>query len=155
MAYRQQDAQFRGVEFELEMPLLRRAGGELTLNLHGDGVRGELDRSGAGIDNDVPRMPPWRVGARLQFDRGGFSSYVGALHAAQQTRAGAFETATDSYERVDAGVSYALAVNDVGTTLFVRATNLTDEEIRSSTSFLRDFAPEPGRSFEAGVRLQF
>ena len=30
-----------------------------------------------------------------------------------------------------------------------------NEEIRLSTSFLRDVAPEPGRSIEAGVRFVF
>ncbi len=150
LEYRQQDARFHGAEFELELPLVQRGGGELTLGVYGDWVRGELDRGG-----DVPRMPPWRIGTRLQFDRGGFSSYLGLLHAADQDRAGEFESATAGYERLDAGVSYALALGGVDATLFLRGTNLTDEEIRGSTSFLRDFAPEPGRSLEGGVRLRF
>jgi iron complex outermembrane receptor protein len=33
--------------------------------------------------------------------------------------------------------------------------NLADEEIRLSTSFLRDVAPEAGRSVEAGLRYTF
>ncbi len=148
--YRQQDASFHGAEFELELPLVSGGLGALTLDVYGDWVRGELDRGG-----DVPRLPPWRVGTRLQFERGGFSTYVGLLHAADQDRPGELETATDGYDRVDAGISYALAVGEVDTTLFLRGTNLTDEEIRNSASFLRDFAPEPGRSIEAGVRLRF
>ena len=37
--------------------------------------------------------------------------------------------------------------------LFLNVNNITDEEIRLSTSFLREFAPEPGISLEGGVRL--
>ena len=35
------------------------------------------------------------------------------------------------------------------------ANNLLDEEIRNATSFLRDQAPEAGRSVELGIRLSF
>jgi iron complex outermembrane receptor protein len=83
------------------------------------------------------------------------------LRAAAQDRAGVYETESDGYTRVDAGVSYKLALFDGGgdseenTQLFLRATNLTDRTIRASTSFLRDYAPEAGRSVEAGVRLSF
>jgi iron complex outermembrane receptor protein len=33
--------------------------------------------------------------------------------------------------------------------------NIRDEEIRLSTSVLREYAPEPGRSFNVGVRMEF
>ncbi|MFT6957457.1 MAG: iron complex outermembrane receptor protein, partial [Halieaceae bacterium] len=39
--------------------------------------------------------------------------------------------------------------------LFLKLKNISDEEIRLSTSFLRDIAPEAGRSIEAGVRFNF
>ena len=39
--------------------------------------------------------------------------------------------------------------------LFLYFHNVTDEEIRLSTSFLRDVAPEAGFSVEAGVRWMF
>jgi iron complex outermembrane recepter protein len=37
--------------------------------------------------------------------------------------------------------------------VFLRARNLLDDEIRNSTSFLRAFMPEAGRSVELGLRL--
>jgi iron complex outermembrane receptor protein len=40
-------------------------------------------------------------------------------------------------------------------TIFLRGRNLLDEQIRNSTSFLRSFSPEPGRSIELGVELTF
>jgi iron complex outermembrane receptor protein len=38
---------------------------------------------------------------------------------------------------------------------FVTLNNVGDEEIRLSTSFLRDVAPEAGRAIEAGIRYSF
>lgn len=146
LQYTQRDAEFRGAEFEVTLPL----GDTLSLDLHGDAVRGELDNG-----DDVPRLPPWRVGARIDYRLGGIAAYAGIAHAAEQKRPGEFEPATAGYNRVDAGVSYALTLAQVETLLFLRGTNLTDRTIRASTSFLRDFAPEPGRSLEAGVRLRF
>lgn len=156
LEYRQEDASFYGAEFNLTTLLGQTRVGKFSLDIYGDSVRGELDRSGA-----VPRMPPWRIGTRLHWDAQQWSGYAGALHAGDQDRAGDFETGTDGYTRLDAGVSYALALfnNRSGdakdTQLFLRGTNLTDRTIRASTSFLRDYAPEPGRSVEAGIRLSF
>lgn len=150
LLYRQEDARFHGVEFELTLPVAEGALGDLSLTLSGDRVRGELKQGG-----DVPRLPDWRAGARLDLQRGGLGAYVGLTHAGAQKRAGDNETASDAWDRLDAGVSYGLATGPATTTLFLRAVNLTDEEIRLSTSFLRDYAPEPGRSLEAGIRLVF
>jgi iron complex outermembrane receptor protein len=119
--------------------------------VYGDTVRGERDRSG-----DVPRMPPLRIGTRLKWDGPVFDAYAGVLHAARQDRAGEFETETDGYNRVDAGVDYFLmAMRERDTQLFLRGTNLTNQTIRASTSFLRNYAPEQGRSIEAGFRFSF
>lgn len=39
--------------------------------------------------------------------------------------------------------------------LFAKGNNLLDENIRNSTSFLRNFAPESGRGAEIGVGVEF
>ena len=39
--------------------------------------------------------------------------------------------------------------------LSVKLQNISDAEIRESTSFLRNFAPQAGRSLEAGLRYSF
>ena len=39
--------------------------------------------------------------------------------------------------------------------LFLQGTNLLDEEIRVHTSYLKNLAPQMGRSFTAGVRAEF
>jgi iron complex outermembrane receptor protein len=39
--------------------------------------------------------------------------------------------------------------------LFLIGTNLGNEEARVATSYLKDFAPLPGRTLEAGFRMYF
>lgn len=151
MNYLQRDARFRGVEFNLTLPLAQAGWGEVSVDVYGDRIRGEFD----GGDN-VPRLPPFRIGSRLNVKAGDFAAYAGVLHAADQDRSGPFEDDTEGYNRVDAGVSYTLKTfGDTSTLLFLRGTNLTNQTIRNSASVLRAVAPESGRSVQGGVRFTF
>ena len=63
---------------------------------------------------------------------------------------------TDSYTLWGADVRYRMLVNERAIVdLFAVGTNLGDEEARPHTSFLKDLAPMPGRSFKVGVRTSF
>ncbi|MDX1734881.1 MAG: TonB-dependent receptor [Halioglobus sp.] len=149
--YIQEDAEFYGVEFDSDFHLGQVASGVVSLGLSGDVVRGELDESG-----DVPRLPPLRLGAELNWRGEALSAYVRVHHAAKQDNPGDFETETSGYSRWDMGGDYRLALGDERELmLFVKWSNIDDEEIRSSTSFLRNVAPESGESVTAGLRLTF
>ena len=148
--YDQQDATFKGVEVESEFALGEVAGGAVVLGLFGDAIRGEL---GGGVD--VPRLPPSRLGGRLSWRGDGLEMWGRVIDAAEQDRVGFNEEPTDGYTRWDAGADYRLPVGNSELSLFVALHNITDEEVRLSTSFLRDVAPEAGRSVEAGVRYRF
>ncbi len=149
-AYDQQDATFYGIEVDSEFSLADLAGGELRLGLFGDAIRGELDGG-----EDVPRLPPLRVGAKLGWTGEAWELWTQVLNAADQDRPGANETPTDGYTRWDLGAQYTLPVGGSELVAFARMNNLTDAEIRLSTSFLRDVAPEAGRGVEAGIRFSF
>lgn len=140
--YRQEDARLSGAEAEV-IALLSDS---VSLRLWGDTVRAKLENSG-----DVPRIPPARIGANLDYTGGLWVAGISLSHGFEQDDPGANESATDSYSRVDAHLS----VGNERWTLFVKGSNLTDEEIRNATSFLRDVAPEPGRSFVVGGRYSF
>ena len=43
----------------------------------------------------------------------------------------------------------------VTTKLFLRGNNLLDQDMRVHTSYIKDFAPLPGRSIVAGLRADF
>jgi iron complex outermembrane receptor protein len=149
--YLQEDAKFYGVEFDITTELGQALGGGFELRIFGDTITGELDNG-----SDVPRLPPMRIGSELGFATESFSSYISVLNASDQNNAGDFENETEGYTRWDAGMDYRFGDIDDGNILvFLKLKNITDEEIRSSVSVLRDVAPEAGRSVEAGVRFSF
>ena len=65
------------------------------------------------------------------------------------------ETVTEGYDLIDAMVSYKLPMENAHLSLFVKAENITDEEARVHTSFIKDVAPRPGRNFSFGIRSSF
>ena len=138
------------MEIDTEFALASVAGGDLRLGVYGDSIRGELD-DGA----DVPRMPPMRIGGRLSWQSDRWRVWGGVLDAADQDRSGDNEEETEGYTRWDAGVEYRLQSSGWDLLTFAKFNNITDEEIRLSTSFLRDVAPEAGRGVELGVRYSF
>ncbi|GAB3285323.1 TonB-dependent receptor [Parahaliea aestuarii] len=149
-AYIQGDATFRGVEVDSQFTLASFGGGAVMLRLFGDITEGELDNG-----DDVPRLPPVRVGSHLSWGNDNLNVWGRVIDAAEQDKPGANEESTEGYTRWDAGVEYRLGVADSQLTLFATLNNITDEEIRLSTSFLRDVSPEAGRSLEAGLRYNF
>lgn len=149
--YLQEDATFQGVEFEVSFALGQQLGGDFSLDIFGDWLDGELDRSG-----DVPRLPPQRLGSRVNYQNDALSAYVSVVQAEDQDKPGLFEEDTEGYTRWDAGLTYCIDVDTRKELVtFLRLKNLSDEEIRNSTSFLREIAPEAGRSIEAGFRINF
>jgi iron complex outermembrane receptor protein len=145
--YRQDDANFTGLELDLNLQLAE----SLNLRLFGDTIRGRFENLGA-----VPRMPPTRYGAELQYSTGRWSASASLLHGREQNESGMGELPTQSWTRLDLGADYRLATDAHGELLlFVKGRNLGNDEIRLSSSFLRGFAPEAGRSVETGLRYRF
>ncbi|MEH6570989.1 MAG: TonB-dependent receptor [Halioglobus sp.] len=150
-AYVQEDTDFYGIELESSFHLANFAGGGLALGVFGDHISAEFDSSG-----DVPRLPPRRIGAELEWTGNALSAYVQVVNADDQDAPGNFETESDGYTRWDAGVDYNIELTgSVELLAFLKWKNITDEEIRLSTSFLRNYAPQAGESLEAGIRLTF
>lgn len=147
--YQQAAAQLHGYELELGWRLPWAALGEPRLSLFSDGVRARLLEGG-----DVPRMPPQRYGLALQVDTGPWQAELRATRARAQTRPGDNETATDGWFQLHAGLRWTQALADSRTlTVFFVGRNLGNQEVRNSASFVRNYAPEPGRTLQAGVEL--
>ena len=150
-AYEQDDAVFQGFEFEAEFELVQLGPGQLMLEVFGDTISASFDNNGK-----VPRLPPSRLGAELSWMGASAGTWLRVLWAADQNAAGRFETATEGYTRVDAGFDYSWELAaEQELHLFVKLQNISDAEIRESTSFLRNFAPQAGRSLEVGLRYSF
>ncbi|MEK6788738.1 MAG: TonB-dependent receptor [Pseudomonadota bacterium] len=153
LEYRQQGARFSGYEAALTWALQDRPGQKIDARLFTDGVRGELDDG-----NAVPRLPPYRVGVSLHGHRGPYSGNLSLTHAARQDRVGsAAETETAGYNLLNADLSYAIPqrISFGRATVFLRGTNLLNDDIRRSTSFIKDMAPAPGRGGVIGIRISF
>jgi len=149
--YQQEDAKFVGLEVESNFHLADLGSGALFLGIHGDVISGKFDHSG-----DVPRLPPMRIGGKLSWSGDAFSTWVSLLNVSEQKDSGNFETQTDGYSRWDMGADYRFHMaNDSELLVFMKWKNIGDEEIRLSTSFLRNYAPDAGESLEAGVRYIF
>lgn len=145
--YLNDDARFYGLEVDASIFLSP----DWSLRLFADSIKGKLDSHGA-----VPRMPPYRLGSELKLDLGDFSTSLSYLHAFDQNDPGQFEIQTEGYDRIDLRAEYQWDFVRRGElALFSSLRNLTNEEIRLSTSYLRGFAPESGRSLELGLRYRY
>jgi iron complex outermembrane receptor protein len=119
-----------------------------------DGSRGTLDNQG-----HLPLQPVRRVGATVGYQDASWRSSLSVLQASAQNRIASAdvsnETATRGYTRVDANISWRQRIGENELTWFASARNLLNEEIRLSTSLLKDYVPQPGRNFIVGVRARF
>lgn len=148
---RQNDAIFKGYEAKLIFPVMQNRHGQLDLTLFSDYTRGQFVNGG-----DVPRMPPLRYGLQLDYSKQKFSGYLRFTRADSQPHAGDFETSTAGYFLLNVGTNYRIkAYKDAELMLFAKGSNLLDQNIRNSTSYLRNFAPEAGRGAEVGFRLSY
>jgi iron complex outermembrane receptor protein len=148
---RQGDATFKGFESKLVFPLMENHYGLVDLTLFGDYTRGEFVNG-----NNVPRMPPLRYGFQLDYVKSAWSANLRLTRAEPQNNPGPFDTDTPGYVLLGAGAQYEVNNFHPATLLlFARGSNLLNETVRNSTSYLRNFAPEPGRGAEIGIRMSY
>ncbi|WP_373318422.1 TonB-dependent receptor [Alteromonas salexigens] len=117
-------------------------------------VFSDLIRAKVASEN-LPRIPPMRLGAELSYVGDALSASVGATWHDDQTTLAPYETATKGYTLLDANVQYEFRKAGLDWVVFAKGNNLTDEEARVHTSFLKDQAPLPGRNFTLGIRTYF
>ena len=146
------DAEFYGIEAQLDYTLIENEGNRVLLSLMGDWVHATNEDTG----DDLARMPPMRIGSRLSWATGNWDSGVELRYAFEQDNTGPEETSTDDYLKLNLDVNYRLDLGDgITAVLFARAENLLDEEIRHHTSFVKEEAALPGRNFTIGARVEF
>ena len=147
-SFEQADAHIRGAEAEVTY---NQTGAGWSGRLFADTSRGKLDAGGS-----LPLQPADRIGASIGYRQGDWRGGLSLVHARGQDRLAASETtATPAYNQLNANVSYTQHLASTDLTWFLLAKNLLDEDIRVSTSVLKDIAPLPGRNFVFGVRAKF
>jgi iron complex outermembrane receptor protein len=149
--FSQADATLRGVE------------AELSYNYYDPGWFGRIfaDTSRGTLDNlgNLPLQPATRTGLSFGYQDSQWRSSLSVLHSSAHNRIASSsiseETTTPSYTRVDASINYVQRYGTTDVTWFLLARNLLNEEIRLSTSLLKDYVPQPGRNLILGLRTRF
>jgi iron complex outermembrane receptor protein len=149
LVYQQDDVEMYGGEAEF----IYQVSSAFKTSVLADYIRARLVNN---ADNDnLPRIPPMRVAAILNYQADSFDTELSINHYFEQTEVAKLETETDSYTMIDAHINYYIA--DVGDdlVLYVKGQNLSNEHARVHSSFLKDVAPLPGRNFSLGIRGSF
>ncbi|MBQ4811533.1 TonB-dependent receptor [Pseudoalteromonas luteoviolacea] len=144
--FKTDDVTTHGFEAELAW----QATDALNATLFADLVRARLN-SGANL----PMVSPVRFGTKLSYNLDMFTVNLDVVRYQKQTHIAEHETATSGYTLVDASLNYDFSALGQDWVLYLKGHNLTDTEARVHTSFLKDKAPMPGRSFALGFRGYF
>lgn len=146
-AYRQEAARLVGFEAEASLNV-----GDTgwSLDLFADAVRGRLEN-----DGNLPRIPPLRLGAALSYEKTAWQVSLSARHSLAQDRLARGELVTGAYTLVEAALTWRPLPDSSDVLLFLRGSNLLDEDARTHSSPLKDRVPLPGRSVAAGLRVGF
>ena len=150
-SYMARDASFAGIEGEISFNVMEGEDSSLALGVFGDLVNSEFDSGG-----NVPRIPAAKIGAELRWFGEDWSVHLHATRVQEQEDTAELELPSKAYTLLSLYADYHWDVGeDSSIEVFLRGENLLDEEIRNHVSFLRNYAPEPGRGVMAGVRLEY
>ncbi len=147
---RQGDAIFHGGELEAVWHLPPAAAGHFDLRVGYDWVRAELDSG-----ENLPRISPARYRAGIDWHRGALRAALDYQRVGRARHLAPHESSTPGYDLLDVDLAYFFSAGGAELELFAKLANLLDEEARVHTSFLKDYAPLPGRNVNFGLRGRF
>ena len=151
--YFQRDARVWGFEAEASARLAQIGGFNIVSDVTADMTRAKIKN--AGLDRNVPRIPPLRVLGGLEAQGERLDARVEVEWTDDQTRTAQFETATDGFTLVNASLSWRPLPDTKNLTLSLSANNIFDVEARRHASFTKDYVPLAGRDFRLTARASF
>jgi iron complex outermembrane recepter protein len=146
----QRNATLKGLELTIRGTLWTNQVWSAIAELGADYVDGRYQ------DGDrIARIPPRliRLGLEGKSERLRVKADVEFLDA--QEDIAAFETPTEGATIYNLRATWQILPDQPDFALTVEGRNLTDEEVREHTSFLKDSLPKPGRSVRVGLRVPF
>jgi len=149
--YQGMRAELYGLEAESSTRVFQRGGHTLDLGLSGDYTYTRSLDTGSSL----PRIPPLRLRAALDYAWGPYNAGVSVSKAFAQHRHADFDTPTPGYYSLDVNLGYRFKLGQTQWQAYARGINLTNQTIRYATSILRDIAPESGRAVLVGLRGSF
>ncbi|WP_223789441.1 TonB-dependent receptor [Marinicella meishanensis] len=148
--YTQRNTTFHGFETDLGYEFTDSFNNQWAFRVFADMTEAELNSG-----ENVPRIPAERYGVNIDWMRGNWSASLDHTHVGRQSTLAPFELPTEGYDLLDLSVNWVHYTDQLETLIFLKGSNLLDEEIRDHASFIKDIAPRPGRSITAGFRLTF
>jgi len=146
----QKDATLTGAELHVTSAFGEFGGWSVVGDGGIDTVRGSYDGGGA-----IARMPPAMVTLGLEAKSPQMRVRAEVQSIAEQTRTAAFETKTEGSTALNALWSWRPVQSNDRIELTFEGRNLTNEDIREHTSFLKDYLPKPGRSIRVSLKGSF
>ncbi len=146
--YGQQGARFWGLEGEAHYKLFQTPAGGLEAHVLADYTRAKLDDG-----NNVPRIPPYRVGGGLNWKSERFDAGFLLSHVGEQDKFGAFDTPTDGYNNLSANLAVRPFASQPGIELAIVGQNLTNDVIRNASAFNKEDVVMPGRTVRFVLRV--
>lgn len=149
--YEQADAEFYGGEASLEYFFAD----NLYIRMQGDYVNAQL-RQAADNSKNLPRTPPATALLQLGWQHHQWQAEVENFWSLAQHKTASQETAAAAYQHVNARINYShIGAADYEWLLGLQANNLFDAPGRNHVSYLKEFAPLPGRNISLTTSLKF
>ncbi len=145
--YEQDKARYLGVELSADATFNKWLGGFISA----DAVRAKL----TDLDINVPRIPPARIRAGLDFRYKDLSIRPEAVFARKQDKTAPLELPTAGYGIFNIAGSYTIGRQHYAHIFTFNAYNLTDKLYRNHLSFIKELAPEIGRGIRFGYTVRF
>jgi iron complex outermembrane recepter protein len=148
--YQQDNAVFYGFEVAANLNLYSGNRGILDLHFFGDYVRAERENG-----ENLSRISPARIGTGLDYQYKKFTAGVDLTNVLAQNDNAALETDTGGYSLLNMNANYDIIEDEQNLNVFLKATNLLDEDGELHTSFIKNRAPIMGRALTVGLQATF
>lgn len=122
-----------------------------------DGKLDLIRATNEAIDQPLPRIPPARLTAGVNWKLADWGARAEVIYSAEQDRVPSDDVPTPSYTLVNLAASYRMRMRGTEGFFFARLNNLTNELAYNATAIetVRYLSPLAGRSLAAGLRLNF
>lgn len=150
--YEQADAHFYGGEVSSEYAL----NSQWHVLLQADYVSAQLAKAPAGGNKNIPRTPPATVLLLLGWQHNNWQADVENRWSLAQNKTASQETTSPAYQHFNVRVNYSAVLSaDYEWRLGLQVNNLFDAPGRNHVSYLKEFAPLPGRNISLTTSMQF
>lgn len=150
-AYRAFDAEFAGLELQGEIEF----GHAGPFDFHGDATFDFVDATARTPSGNLPRIPPISSILGVEAQSNFIDIRMEGEFAGDKVDFAEFELPTDGYKIFNAFLTLRPFGFDSPVSVDIKAENITNQDARLHTSFLKDIAPLPGRNIRFAVRGRF